>query len=230
MALSEVLTRNDVRTFSASLGKNFWQFLESVPDAMILSDRTGRIVLSNTNTERMFGYSSQELVGKKIEILVPERLRALHRKHRAIYDAWPRTRRMGVGRDLCALGKDGVEFPVEISLSTVEIQGKTFVWTAIRSIGDRERTVSQLLVELEKRGIILGGLIGICAWCKRIQDQGGLWQEWERYIESHSQAKFSHGICPDCLGKLEPALHKPYLKEAVNSGKNNPNKRYMVEE
>jgi protein-histidine pros-kinase len=138
-ARSQVPSTEDVQAFAASLDKKFLQFLESVPDAMILSDGTGRIVLSNTNTERMFGYSSEELVGKEIEILVPERVRALHREHRAIYYADPRIRRMGVGRDLCALGKDGVEFPVEISLSTVEIQGKTFVWSVIRSISDRER-------------------------------------------------------------------------------------------
>ena len=204
---AQVLSREDVQAFAASFDENSLQFLESVPDAMILSDRTGQIVLSNTNTERMFGYSSEELVGKEIEILVPERLRALHRGHRAVYYADPCIRRMGVGRDLCACGKDGVEFPVEISLSPVEIRGKAFVWSAIRNISDRDRSVAQLLAELEKKGLILGGLISICAWCKRIQDQGGLWQQLERYIESHSHAKFSHGICPDCLEKLEPAHH-----------------------
>ena len=72
------------------------------------------------------------------------------------------------------------------------------VWSAIRSITDRERFVAQLLVELHKRGLILGGLISVCALCKRVRDDSGLWQKLETYIESHSQAKFTHGICTDC--------------------------------
>jgi PAS domain S-box-containing protein len=208
-ARAQVPSRDDAQAFAESLDEKFLQFLETVPDAMILSDQTGRIVLANTNTERMFGYSPDELAGKELEILVPERLRALHREHRAIYYADPSIRRMGVGRDQCACGKDGVEFPVEISLSPVEISGEALVWSAIRNISDRERTVAQLLVELEKKGLILGGLISICAWCKRIQDQGGLWQQLERYIESRSHAKFTHGICQDCLEKLDPNHHKP---------------------
>jgi PAS domain S-box-containing protein len=207
-ALALVPNRDDPQAFAASLDEKFLQFVETVPDAMILSEQTGRIVLANTKTERMFGYSPDELVGKEPEILVPERFRALHREHRAIYHADPSIRRTGVGRVLCACGKDGVEFPVEISLSSVEISGKALVWSAIRNISDRERSVAQLLVEMEKKGLILGGLISICAWCKRIQDQGGLWQQLERYIESRSHAKFTHGICTDCLRTLDPASHK----------------------
>jgi PAS domain S-box-containing protein len=208
-ARAQVPRRDAAQAFATSFDEKFLQFLESVPDAMILSDQTGRIVLANTNTERMFGYSRDELVGKELEILIPERLRALHRKHRGVYHVDPSIRRMGVGRDLCACGKDGVEFPVEISLSPVEIRGKTLVWSAIRNISDRERSIAQLLAELEEKRLVLGGLISICAWCKRIKDQGGFWQQLERYIESRSSAKFTHGICQDCLEKLEPAHHEP---------------------
>jgi protein-histidine pros-kinase len=84
-ALAQVPGRDDAQAFAACLDEKFLQFVETVPDAMILSDQTGRIVLANTKTERMFGYSPDELVGKEPEILVPERLRVLHREHRAIY-------------------------------------------------------------------------------------------------------------------------------------------------
>jgi hypothetical protein len=68
-----------------------------------------------------------------------------------------------------------VGFPVEISLSPVEIRGKALAWSAIRNISDPERSVSQLLVELQNKGLILGGLVSICAWCKRMRDEGGSW-------------------------------------------------------
>jgi protein-histidine pros-kinase len=122
----------------------FLDFLETVPDAMILSDHSGRIMLLNINAERMFGYSRDELLGKEVEILVPDRFRTRHRRHRKAYYADPCIRPMGVGEDLYACGKDGVEFPVEISLSPVEIKGNPFVWSTIRNINDRERSIAQL--------------------------------------------------------------------------------------
>src|SRR5215475_13885604 len=95
-----------VQRFTPRIGEKFLQFLESVPDAMLLSDLKGRIVLANTITERMFGYSREELVGREVEILVPERFRTQHREDRATYYANPSRRRMGVGRELCARSKD----------------------------------------------------------------------------------------------------------------------------
>jgi PAS domain S-box-containing protein len=132
-------------------------FIESVPDTMILSDTKGLIVLVNTNTERMFGYSRDELVGKEVEILVPERFQSLHREDRATYYAHPTTGRRGIGRVLSACRKDGVEIPVEISLALVEISGKPFVWSAIRDIADRERDIAEIREALQKQHIALQG-------------------------------------------------------------------------
>jgi PAS domain S-box-containing protein len=191
-----------------SIDERFLQFLDTIPDAMVLSDRKGRIILLNSNTERMFGYSRGELVGQEVEFLVPERLRAQHREHRATYYADPAVRRMGVGRDQWARRKDGGEFIVEISLSPIEINGHWFVWSAIRETSVRQHSIAALLSSLHKKGLILGGLIAICAWCKRVRDEGS-WEKLEGYIESHSQAKFTHGMCQDCLRKLDPTGHKP---------------------
>jgi PAS domain S-box-containing protein len=191
------------------LSEKFLDFFESVPDAMVLSDQKGEILGVNANTELMFGYSRDELIGKEVEILVPERFRTLHRKHRSVYYADPRVRRMGVGRELFACGKNGVEFPIEISLSTIDIRGKPFVWSAIRNISDRDRFIAELQAAMHQMHLALEGLICMCAWCKRVRDEGASWQTLQSYVRSHSQLRFSHGICQDCLRKLDPAAYKP---------------------
>jgi PAS domain S-box-containing protein len=193
-----------IRGLTPRIEKKFLHFIESVPDAMILSDTKGLIVLVNSNTERMFGYSRDELMGKEVEILVPERFRTCHREDRAAYYAHPTTRRMGVGRILSACRKDGVEICVEISLAPVEISGKPFVWSAIRDIGDRERDIAQIREALQERHVVLQGLICICAWCKKVRD-GALWRPLDIYVAAHLHIKFSHGICKDCLRTLDLA-------------------------
>jgi PAS domain S-box-containing protein len=209
------VNREDARGFVASIDEGVWDFLQSVPDAMVLSDYNGQIIWVNNNAERMFGYSRDELVGKKVEILLPERFRNVHRNHRTSYYAEPSIGTIGIGRKLSARRKDGVEFPVEISLSPTQIRGRTLVWSALRDISDRERHVAQLREAMQRKRLVLGGLISICSWCKRVHDEGA-WLPLETYVKSHSKAKFTHGLCKDCLGKLdlaehrhEPASHKP---------------------
>ena len=188
------VNNEDARGLVTSIDEGVWEFLQSVPDAMILSDYNGQIIWVNTNTERMFGYSRDELVGKEVEILVPEGSRSVHPNHRISYYAEPSIRTMGIGRESSARRKDGVEFPAEISLSPTKIRGKTLVWSAIRDISDRER-------------LLLGGLISICSCCKRVRDEG-TWQPLETYVKSHSKAKFTPGLCQDCLGTLDLAGHE----------------------
>jgi PAS domain S-box-containing protein len=182
-------------------------FLETVPDAMILSDQQGRIVLVNSNTERMFGYSRDELLGKEIEILIPDWVRSLHRRNRIAYYADPGIRPMGVGAELYAWGKDGVEFPVDITLSQVHIKRNTFVWSAIRNIRGRQHSIAQTREAIKNKLIALKGLLSVCAWCKKIHDEGGSWEHLDKYIQTHSRIQFTHGICPNCLRQLDPKKH-----------------------
>ena len=182
-------------------------FLESVPDAMVLSDHEGRIVLVNSHAERLFGYPRDELVDNKVEILMPNGFRTRHQQHRATYYADPRIRPMGLAEVLSARRKDGAEFHVEINLSPVEIGGHHFVWSAVRSVNDRQGIIAQVRVAVESALISLRGLISICVWCNRIRDERGSWQQLEKFIESHSYAKFAHAMCPDCLRKLDPVNH-----------------------
>ena len=119
--------------------RRFRELLEAAPDAIIEVDREGRIVLLNLVTEKMFGYTREELLGKPVEILVPEALRGGHAQHRADYWDHPVTRPMGSGLSLRGRRKDGSSFPVEISLSPVKTEDGFRVTAIIRDISERKQ-------------------------------------------------------------------------------------------
>lgn len=127
---------------------SFRMLIENAPDAMVIVDRTGVIQLINAQTERLFGYARGELIGQPVETLVPDQLTALHRQHRQSYNKDPRARAMGNGLDLKARRKDGSEFPVEISLSTLHSPLGMLISSTIRDVSERrqaEITVQRLL-------------------------------------------------------------------------------------
>ena len=114
--------------------------LEAAPDATIMSDARGRIVLVSTQAEKLFGYERAELLGKSVEILVPARFRGIHLEHRRGYFREPRSRPMGgAGVALYAQRKDGSEFPAEISLNPLETDEGMMAITAIRDVSERKR-------------------------------------------------------------------------------------------
>jgi PAS domain S-box-containing protein len=127
------------------LEARFRATVESAPTAMAMIDQAGTLVLVNTELERLFGYSGpEELLGHKIEVLIPARFRSGHPGLRTQYFGAPESRRMGAGRDLSGLRKDGSEFPIEIGLNPVRTDEGLFVLSAIVDISDRTRQAAEL--------------------------------------------------------------------------------------
>ncbi len=123
----------------------FRTMLETAPDAMIIVDEHGRIAIVNRQAEDMFGYQRAELLGHKVEMLLPENIRDQHQHHRRRYVDKPELRPMGAGLDLLGRRQDGSEFPVEISLSPVKTSSGMFVSSVIRDVTKRRRMEQEII-------------------------------------------------------------------------------------
>lgn len=134
--------------------EKFRSLLEAAPDAMVITNKKGKIVLINRQAEILFGYTKDELSNQRVEILVPFAFRDKHLQHRSGYYKDPKMRAMGEGFELYAQRKDGTQFPVEISLSPLEISEDMLISAAIRDISLRkeaEEKIRLMNMELEKR-------------------------------------------------------------------------------
>jgi PAS domain S-box-containing protein len=130
-------------------GARFRGLLEAAPDAIVGVDPDGRIALVNAQTERLFGYHREELVGQPVEILVPAAVRPVHPRYRGRYLADPRPRPMGAGMPLAGRRRDGTEFPAEISLSTLDTEQGVLVAASIRDVTDRKKAEAKFRGLLE---------------------------------------------------------------------------------
>ena len=156
--LHRVCSISDLTAARVALDTNllrarYQNLLESLPDAVVVVNDSGRIVLFNAQATALFGHRPPTAIGHPIEILLPERFRALHLPQRTEFLRSPRMRPMGRGLELLGLRADGSEFPVEISLSPIEIDGRRMVMSAIRDISDRKRiehALQEKNLELER--------------------------------------------------------------------------------
>lgn len=132
----------------------FKGLLESAPDAMVIVDREGKIVIVNSQTIKLFGYTREELEGRPVELLIPTRFSQVHKGHRDMYFHNPLTRPMGEDLELYGQKKDGHEFAIEISLSPIETKEGTLVSAAIRDITERkaaQRSLEEMAADLTNR-------------------------------------------------------------------------------
>ncbi len=144
----------DVTTQRAAEAR-FRALLESAPDGIVVVNSNGAIVIVNSQTERLFGYTRQELIGQAIEMLVPERFRGSHNGNRQSYVSDPKLRPMGAGRALTGRTKDGHEFPVEISLSPLVTDQGRMVMSIIRDITERRRAEEIIQASLREKEALL---------------------------------------------------------------------------
>jgi PAS domain S-box-containing protein len=122
----------------------FRKLLEAAPDAMVITNQAGMIQLVNTQTETLFGYPRQEILGQPVEVLIPHRFRDRHMAYRRDYSALPHARAMGEGLELFGRRKDGSEFPVEVSLSPIETYEEGLIASAIRDATQRKQIQERL--------------------------------------------------------------------------------------
>ncbi|WP_200975190.1 PAS domain S-box protein [Echinicola sp. 20G] len=140
-------------------GNKAQDLLETAPDAMVIVNQVGQIVLVNEQTEIMFGYKKKELLGSEIEILIPSEFLKHHKQYRDKYIQKPKSRKMIKGMELSGRQKDGQTFPVEISLSPLNTEEGLFVSAAIRNISDRKKAENKFrgLLESAPDAIVIVG-------------------------------------------------------------------------
>jgi PAS domain S-box-containing protein len=184
--------------------------VEGTDDAIFSRDMSGTILTWNTAAQTMYGYTPEEAIGRPISIIVPPEFTHELVEILAKLESGQRVERMEAER----MRKDGSRLRVSMTISPVKNEGGCVIGASIiaRDITrrwqleqERENLIRELQEALSKVKL-LSGLLPICANCKRIRDEQGNWQQVERYVHEHSQADFTHGICPQCAKELYPGI------------------------
>ena len=183
---------------------------ETAKDAIISANANGIITSCNKAFQNLFGYEKQEIIGQSLTVLMPVSFVETHKRALENHVKTGESRVIGQTVELAGLTKGGLEFPLELSISTWQVRGEKYYTGIIRDISKRkqiEEERDQLIKSLQDslaKIKTLSGMLPICASCKNIRDDKGYWNQIETYIHNHSEAQFTHGICPECAKKLYP--------------------------
>jgi len=201
------------RTRAESMMAHLASVVESCDDAIISQTLDGVILSWNSGAEWIYGYPAEEMIGRSITVLYPtDRLRELDEISWKIKHG----ERM-VRFETVRLRKDGKAMDVALTISPVKDTAGRIVSASVvgRDITQRKQAETERLKLIQEltdalaRVKTLRGLLPICASCKKIRNDGGYWEQVETYIKNHSNAEFTHGICPDCMRRLYPDFAKP---------------------
>ncbi|HLZ51953.1 MAG TPA: PAS domain S-box protein [Candidatus Acidoferrum sp.] len=200
--------------------ERFKNLLEAAPDAMVSVNQAGEIQLVNSQTEKLFGYSREEILGKPVEILVPQRFRGRHEAHRGEYSELPVRRAMGAGLELYGLRKDGTEFAVEISLSPIETMEGALTISAIRDISDRKKTEEALRQSEELFRLLVSGVEDYAILMLDREGRVVSWNNGAERIKGYRAEEilgqhFSRFYAPEDVERGKPVLA---LKLAAENG------------
>jgi PAS domain S-box-containing protein len=182
--------------------------VESSEDAIFGASLDGTVLSWNRGAETIFGYSADEIVGRAVAVLIPPDLPT---ERAEIISRIKRGERL-VAYETMRVHKNGKLIPVSLTISPVKDSDGTITGASAiaRDVTERKRDERERLKLIEELTAALSqvqmlkGLLPMCASCKKIRDDRGYWQQVETYIEDHSQAQFTHGICPECMARLYP--------------------------
>ena len=164
----------------------FKELFNVSPDAILVADQAGTITSANPESTRLFGYTASELIGNRVEMLLPERLRSRHPDHRGMFSAAPSVRPMGTGLELFGRRKDGTEFPVDIMLSPVETNGEHSVLAVVRNITERKKVEAALRQSEQRFRLLVEGARDYAIFMLDPQGRVATWNTGAERIKGYS--------------------------------------------
>lgn len=197
---------------------HFQNLLDSAPDAIVIVDQDGQINLVNHQTEKLFGYSRDELLRQPVDMLVPESVRARHKEHRRNYLAEPLTRPMGQKKDLYGLRKDGTLFPVEISLSSLATDEGLLVTGIIRDISDRiEAEQARQHMQVRYRELVDNLPVGVF---RKLPDEHGRFLEVNPAMVAIFEAESAEQLLTHSFSEfyLDPETRAAFTEKTILHG------------